>query len=120
MSEKTHKEKIQEISDLLNQIENTQNIWDKADIVNKLPSEIRIGKYIEKYIQFANAMALVRLDNRPDEEWTEEDDAIYEYHCDELDPWWHGLTEQERERLDSMTLFISTIARGEKLFGGKL
>lgn len=92
------------------------SMQETTNDIQEMHSTVRIAGYLMRLSAFAESAAKLRI-SKEDEEWTAEEESEFEKFCDELDPWFYGMTDDERQflRKSGIENVFGKIARGEKL-----
>ena len=59
----------------------------------------RVAGFVLASAKLAVVGARLRKDGRQDDTWTDEENAEWDNAADEIDPWSHALTEEDRKHL---------------------
>lgn len=85
----------------------------KISKLEQLSPVERVAGYLHLTTKLAMVGARLRKDNRDDSTWTLEEEEEWYSICDELDPWWYALSDEERKTIEPANLIIASITRGE-------
>ncbi len=77
-------------------------------------SEI-IARYLMHSARLAVLGSTIRKDNRSDESWTKEESDEWDAICDDIDPWWYALSEEDKKKIDCVQEVMSKLTCGESL-----
>jgi len=88
---------------------------DIRDEHKKLHPAVRVGGYLKANADLCAYGAKLRTEHDKDEEWTDKENAEWDRLGDEIDPWFHALTDYERSMLlrSGVEDVFGRIARGE-------
>lgn len=80
----------------------------KKDIA-LLTSCERLAGYMLVSSKLAVIGARLRKDGREDHTWSEAEIEEWDKACDEIDPWWFALSEEEKEGLKNIEVFMADL-----------
>ncbi len=83
--------------------------------MSNLSSSERIAGYLFYSSKLAMLGAKLRKDNREDETWTSDEEKEWDIICDEIDPWFYSLSQEERNAIKGVEEVLSKLTRGESL-----
>lgn len=84
----------------------------EIDRIRALPKVQRLAGYLARLAALDEVGARFRT-NKEDEEWTEEEHNEWDKYCDELDPWWYALSEEEKCSVNYVENYMACLCRGE-------
>lgn len=85
----------------------------ERDRIKALSPQERMAGYLVRVARLAELGVKLRL-AKEDNEWTEEESKEWENICDEIDPWFYALTNEENIYLGKICNdLFSALARGE-------
>lgn len=88
-------------------------LHEQVEEIKKLPPSLRVAGYLARSARHAELGARLRLNGRPDESWTPEEDAEWDRLCDEIDPWWYAMTDEDKAEARKVDLYLASLCRGE-------
>jgi hypothetical protein len=83
-----------------------------SEEIRKLTPQERIAGFMARDARVAEIGCKLRS-HKEDEEWTPEEEKEWDDACDDLDPWWYALSEEEHAAIKEIYLVFSQLARGE-------
>jgi hypothetical protein len=83
--------------------------------MTNLSSSEKIANYLYYSTKLARLGAKLRKDNRKDETWTLAEEEEWDAICDEIDPWFYSLSQEERDSIKNVEEVLSRLTRGESL-----
>lgn len=81
--------------------------------MDKLSSSERIAGYLFYSAKLAVLGSKLRKNGREDETWTLDEEKEWDTICDEIDPWWYALTEEDKKVLEPVEEILGLITRAD-------
>ena len=81
---------------------------------------IRIAGYLTRNAALSEYGAKLRT-VKQDEEWTEEENTEWDRLCDQVEPWWYAMSDDERNwlRREGVENILGKLCRGEEILEKK-
>ena len=86
--------------------------------IKQLPKILRLIGYLSRSSKLSECGAKLRLAHiheatDADERWTDEEEAEWDNLCDNVNPWWEALSNEEKILLKPLECFMACLCRGE-------
>jgi hypothetical protein len=89
--------------------------YEQSQEIRLMPQNLRLAGYLLVEAKLTCLLSELRLNYDDDKNWPEEDEKKYEDLCDELDPWWYALSEEEKAFLQPITIRHAVLSNGESI-----
>lgn len=86
---------------------------EQVDQIKALPPVRRVAGYLCRLAALAEVGATLRTTHQSDDEWNDVERKMYEDLVALLDPWAAALSPEEADEVDSSTVCLSALCRGE-------
>ena len=87
----------------------------RIEEIEKLSSCERIAGYLFYSSKLAMVGARLRKNNRSDFSWTPEEHEEWDSVCDEVEPWWYALSDEEHAALSDVEVFMAKLTCDESV-----
>jgi hypothetical protein len=91
-------------------------IWEEADELKKLPRCVRLAKYMVASSKNAEIGSRLRT-SKDDDKWTKEEEQEWEKSCENIEPLWISLDEEDKRILSKFHIeeFMAMLCCGDKI-----
>lgn len=86
--------------------------------IKKLTPQERVAGYLARDAKLAEIGCRLRVRHHHestdyDEKWTPEEEKEWDDACDDIEPWFYALSDEEKQQIWEIVLVFSQLARGE-------